>query len=139
MQVEDTICFHGILDCVHMSFNTHNATLVTQVTSVAEMWMLLVLQLQPNSIIDRSQFVEGCAGNMTYWKFWNYAECTVDISRINGYVNCSVSDSQASANPSPSLPAWVYVIIAVCISLAFVVVLVCCVLCCCERDKIRKW
>ena len=130
-----SLCFDGILDCVHLVFYTHNVTLVRHFCSTKDVWMLMVLQLHTSVKIDNSQYLEGCANSMLQWKFWEYAECTMDISGVDDYRNCSLDSSLSVANPVLHLPGWVYGIPA---SLAFLLVLVSialCAYCCRKRAK----
>ena len=139
VQESDTICFNGILDCVHMSFYTHNVSLVKHFCNADKLWMLLVLELQRSTAIDRSQYLEGCVSNMSDWGYWNYAECTFDISGIDDYRNCSVNSQPATANPKMHLPAWVIVlvvILALCACLMGSINLIACVVYCQKRNKL---
>ena len=132
MQVENSTCFYGILSCVQLSFNTHNATLVTRVTNVTEMWMLLVLQLRPSKI-DTSEFMKECTSSVASWEFWNYAECTMDISRVDGYQNCSTTSHLSYGSPVLQYAAWIFVVLAVLATFAAVLSTILCVICC------KKW
>ena len=132
MQVNSSGCLDDILDCVHLSFYTHNISLVKQFCSAGDTWMLLVLELHSVVRIDNSQYLESCANSMLSWKYWYYAECTMDISGVDDYKNCSLHSHLSVANPVLHFPGWVYGIPA---SLAFLLVLVSIILCayCCKK------
>ena len=123
MQVDD-ICFGGILDCVRISFYTHNVSLVKYFCNTDHMWMLLVLELQTVGRIDNSQYLDGCVTNMSYWKYWHYAECTMDIAGADDYRNCSVLSQPSIANPVLHLPTWVSGVVAVLASLLVLVIII---------------
>ena len=78
-----------------------------------------MLELQPSAARDGSQYLAGCTGSMSMWKFWYYAECSMDISGADDYRNCSVKYHPASADPVTNLPSWVSVVIAVLASISF--------------------
>lgn len=103
-----------------MSFHTHNVSLLKHFCSPDELWMLLVLELQPSAAKDGSQHLSACVHSMSTWTFWYYAECSTDISGPDDYRNCSVRSHLVIANPMTHFPAWVYVVIAI---LAFISIL----------------
>lgn len=137
MQVNDTVCFSGILDCLHLSFYTHNVSLVTHFCNADQAWMILVLKLQPVGKIDNSQYLNGCVANMSIWKYWYYAECTIEISGADDYRNCSVSFQPSIANPVLHLPTWVSGVIALLASvLTLVIIILLIIICaCCYRKR----
>ena len=140
MQVDHGKCFSGIRDCVNMSFHTHNVSLRNHFCNPDKLWMLLVLELQPSAARNGSQYLTGCIGSMSTWKFWYYAECSMDISGADDYRNCSVKNHPPTANPVTvkGLPSWVSVVIAVLASISFLLGIINLgVVCCICKKQIK--